>query len=67
MHNRKVSYRKNISQILNSVNFIQEVNNDQEMGREYIDEYTTKQQRLRDEKITELLTHYCLLYTSRCV
>ncbi|MCU6698529.1 hypothetical protein [Laedolimicola ammoniilytica] len=62
MHNRKVSYRKNISQILNSVNFIQEVNNDQEMGREYIDEYTTKQQRLRDEKITELLTHYVEAY-----
>ena len=28
------------------------------MDKAYINEYTTRQQRLRDKKITELLEHY---------
>lgn len=60
---KKENYHRTFSQILNSVNFIQEVNNDQGIDKAYIDEYTTNQQRLRDKKITELLTQYVDAYS----
>lgn len=43
---------------MDSVEYIQKVNNDKDMNKAYIDEYTTRQQRLRDKQITELLEHY---------
>ena len=44
--------------IMNSVEYIQNVNSNQEVDKVYNDEFTTHQQRLRDKKITELLECY---------
>lgn len=62
---KKKKYQVEFSQILDSVDFIQKVNNDKEMNMNnvYIDEYTTREQRLRDRKITELLSQYVDAYT----
>lgn len=60
---KKKKYQNEFSQIINSVDFIREVNNDQEMNKAYIDEYMTREQRLRDKKITELLSQYVDAYT----
>ena len=38
------------------------VQNDKEMSNAYVDKYTTNQQKIRDEKITELLTQYVDVY-----
>lgn len=62
-NSKKKNYQNTFSQILNSVDFIRAVDNDQEMNKPYIDEYTTHQQRLRDKKITELLNQYVAAYS----
>lgn len=59
---KRSDYQDTFSQILRSVGFIQKVNNDEEMDKAYIDEYTTDQQKLRDRKITELLEQYVDAY-----
>lgn len=60
---KKSDYQNTFSQILNSVDFVFEVNNDKEMDKPYVDEYTTDQQRRRDKKITELLNQYVDAYS----
>lgn len=52
------TYEKLIKSILNSVQFIKEVDNDKEMADAYQDTYTTEEQRKRDRKVTELLEEY---------
>lgn len=61
--NKKKKYQSEVSQIINSVEFIREVDNDKEMNKAYIDEYMTREQRLRDRKITELLSQYVDAYS----
>lgn len=51
-------YKRIYVEISNSLRNIVSVNNDQEMNKPYVDVYTTNQQRMRDEKITELLNQY---------
>lgn len=55
-------YQKTLSQIESTLGFFQEVDNDNEMNRAYIDEYTTSQQRKRDKTISELLQEYVDAY-----
>ena len=52
------AYDKIIKNILDSVQYIREVDNDKEMSDAYKDNYTTKEQRKRDKKVTELLEQY---------
>lgn len=52
------SFNNTLKLILNSVDYIQKVNNDKEMSNAFIDSYVTKQQMLRDKKVTELLESY---------
>ncbi|MGN0340681.1 MAG: hypothetical protein ACI4D0_09295 [Lachnospira sp.] len=59
----KKDYKTTLSQIYQSLNFVKEVDNDTEMDKEYIDIYTTHEQRLRDKKITELLCQYVDAYS----
>lgn len=59
-NNTKFKYT--FSKIMDSMEYFQQVDNDKEMNKVYIDEYTTYQQRLRDKKITELLTRYVESY-----
>lgn len=54
----KSDYSKTFKLILDSVDYIQKVENDNEMNDAYIDGYMTKQQRLRDKEVTELLSLY---------
>lgn len=55
---KESTYEKIIGSIIDSVQYIKKVDNDKEMADTYIDTYTTKQQRLRDKKVTELLEQY---------
>lgn len=55
-------YKKTLNLIFDSVDYIRKVDNDKEMDNAYVDNYTTKQQRLRDKKVTELLEHYVAAY-----
>ena len=64
---KKSDFQKTFNLIMDSVEYIQKVNNDKEMDKAYIDEYTTRQQRLRDKKITELLEHYVNGYKYKTV
>lgn len=52
------NYEKIVKTILDSVQFIKQVDNDKEMSDAYKDNYTTKEQRKRDKKVTELLEQY---------
>lgn len=56
---------QNIDDILNSVTSIQNVDNDVELDDAYKDQYTTKQQRLRDKEVTKLLEYYTAGYKSK--
>lgn len=56
------AYERIIKSITDSVQFIKKVDNDKEISDAYIDNYTTKQQRLRDKKVTELLGLYVSEY-----
>lgn len=51
-----------LSQIYRSLEYIKRVDNDKEMNKEYVDIYTTHEQRLRDGRITELLNQYVNAY-----
>lgn len=55
-------YQEIFSQIESSLNFFRRVDNDNEMSKAYIDEYTTGQQKQRDKKISELLSEYVEAY-----
>ncbi|MBR2949948.1 MAG: hypothetical protein IKC46_08805 [Lachnospiraceae bacterium] len=52
------TYDKVLDSIIDSVQFIKRVDNDKEMADAYVDSYMTKQQRLRDKRVTELLELY---------
>ena len=54
----KKAYESIVNSIFESVRYIKEVDIDKEMADAYIDTYMTKQQRLRDTKVTELLELY---------
>lgn len=60
--NKRNDYQNTFSQILGSVRRFYEVDSEKEMDKSYIDEYTTKQQKSRDKKITELLAQYVDAY-----
>mgnify|MGYP000251001076 CR=1 FL=1 len=60
--NKNKEYQKTISQIMNSLNRIKEIKDEDEINNPYVDEFTTKQQRSRDKKITELLQLYVEAY-----
>ena len=55
-------YQEILSQIESSLDFFRRVDNDNEMNRAYVDEYTTSQQRQRDQKISDLLSEYVKAY-----
>lgn len=55
-------FQEIFDQIENSLNFFRKVDNDNEMNKAYIDEYTTSQQKQRDQKISELLSEYVEAY-----
>lgn len=55
-------YQEVYSQIKSSLDFFRRVDNENEMSKAYIDEYTTGQQKQRDEKISELLSEYVEAY-----
>lgn len=61
-NNKRKNYQSTFSQIRESLEFIRAVDNDREMNSPYIDEYTTREQRQRDKKITELLSQYVEAY-----
>ena len=61
MNNRE--FHKTVSQISKSLNCIEVINDDDEINNTYVDEFTTKQQRARDKKITELLQLYVDAYS----
>ena len=50
------------SQIDESLIFFNRVENDQEMNKDFVDKYTTSQQKRRDIKITRLLSEYVEAY-----
>ena len=56
------SYQDIFYQIENSLEFFRKVDNDDEMDKAYIDEYTTGQQKRRDQHISELLSEYVEAY-----
>lgn len=56
--NDKKTYKKIADSIINSVQYIKQVDNTKEMADAYKDNYTTEQQRLRDKKVTDLLELY---------
>ena len=58
---KKKQYDDTFSEIVGSIGFFREVENDK--GMAYIDEYTTNQQRVRDKKITDLLSKYVDTYS----
>ena len=58
MENNKENFFEIYKLISDSVNPVNRVKNDKEMDEPYKDEYTTRQQRLRDRKVTELLDAY---------
>ena len=60
--NSNKEFQKTFSQILSSLNRIKAINDDDEISNTYVDEFTTKQQRARDKKITELLQLYVDAY-----
>ena len=60
--NSNKEFQKTVSQILSSLNRIKAINDDDEISNTYVDEFTTKQQRARDKKITELLQLYVDAY-----
>lgn len=51
-------YESTFDSILKSVDFIKKVDNDKELSNAYQDGYSTRQQKLRDKRITELLNLY---------
>lgn len=59
-------YMKIFKSIMESVSYIKKVDSQREMEDAYIDNYVTKQQRLRDKKITELLNTYVSTYQKKC-
>lgn len=59
---KQKDFEKIVSEILDSVDMFQSVNNDDEMREAYVDEFTTDQQKKRDKKITELLNQYVDAY-----
>lgn len=60
--NSNKEYQKTFSQIVKSLNRIKIINDEEEINNPYVDEFTTKQQRSRDKKITELLQFYVDAY-----
>ncbi|MBO5088914.1 MAG: hypothetical protein J6C01_09585 [Lachnospiraceae bacterium] len=52
------NFKKTLQLIFDSVDYIKKVNSDDEMNDAYVDSFTTKEQRLRDKKVTELLELY---------
>ena len=58
MNNSDGKYIKVLKIISDSTDPVNRVKNDDEMNEPYKDEYTTRQQRLRDRKVTELLDTY---------
>lgn len=52
------NFKKTVQLILDSVDYIKKVNSDAEVRDAYIDSFVTKEQRLRDKKVTELLELY---------
>ena len=61
----KNPYEEILSSIMKSVHYIKRVDNEKEMSNAYIDVYVTKEQRLRDRKVTELLNEYVDVYKSK--
>lgn len=55
-------YQEVFSQIESSLDFFRRVDNDNEMSKAYIDEFTTSQQKQRDQQISELLSEYVEAY-----
>ena len=55
-------YLKIFYQIEDSMDFFRRVDNDNEMDKAYIDEYTTSQQKKRDRQISRLLAEYVEAY-----
>ncbi len=55
---RTTDYSKEFDSILNSLSYIRQVDDNEEINKAYLDVYTTKQQQVRDKKITELLSLY---------
>lgn len=54
-----------LSSISDSLSYIKPIENDQNINKEYVDSYTTRQQKDRDIKITELLSEYVNSYKSK--
>ena len=61
----KNTYEEILSSILKSVHYIKRVDDEKEMSNAYIDAYVTKEQRKRDQKVTELLEEYVSVYKSK--
>jgi hypothetical protein len=55
-------FLKELNSISNSLTFFHPVDNDNDINKAYVDTYTTRQQKSRDRKITELLSTYVETY-----
>lgn len=56
--NEEKNFLDELDSISDSLTFFQPVDNDNDMNKEYVDAYATRQQKRRDRKITELLSIY---------
>ena len=63
--NEEKNFLDELDSISDSLSFFQPVDNDNDMNKEYVDAYATRQQKRRDRKITELLSIYVENYKDK--
>jgi len=60
--NQENDFLNELNSISDSLTFFQPVDNDNDINKAYVDTYSTRQQKSRDRKITELLSIYVETY-----
>lgn len=60
--NRENDFLNELNSISDSLTFFQPVDNDNDINKAYVDTYATIQQKVRDRKITNLLSTYVQAY-----